>query len=404
MWSNPYTRNQNSMSVGVGNSFITTPASFTVDIDFVAGTALGGTQPYGNNTNDGRLFRDAGNNVASFCPPNADGTGTLVSVGSAGIRRTVAGQWSYTSLTNRCLWNRDLTQSGTWTASNMTTAKTSVGADGSANAATRLTASAGNATILQTVTLASGQVVFSFYIKRITGTGNVDFTVDGGSTWTTKTITTSYTLQFITQAAVTNPQFGIRLVTSGDAVDVDFGELIVPANSTNIPKRDRCTVTTANVLNSQSRPTADIADLAPNTLITMARAPFAFYWQGRSERGNGAKCVTGATSWFVSINANNVVSFASGGGSAATGNNAFNVGLGSTNKIAGYYTAGGVIKLCVNGGSVFSSTGATSDAAMDHFDLSTNGAGSNSIYGVTERFKMGAGYAPSDADLVLMTT
>ncbi|WP_206520577.1 hypothetical protein, partial [Mesorhizobium sp. M1A.T.Ca.IN.004.03.1.1] len=50
-------------------------SGFTSGVDFAAGTAFGGFQTYGNNTNDGRLFRDPTNVVASFCPPNADGTG-----------------------------------------------------------------------------------------------------------------------------------------------------------------------------------------------------------------------------------------------------------------------------------------------------------------------------------------
>src|SRR6185369_1917419 len=76
------------------------------DIDFVAGTALGGTQPYGNNTNDGRLFRDPANVVACFLP-NADGT--YASLASAGIRRSTKGAYNFPSATVRNLWGGDLT-------------------------------------------------------------------------------------------------------------------------------------------------------------------------------------------------------------------------------------------------------------------------------------------------------
>ncbi|TIR87353.1 MAG: hypothetical protein E5X05_01260 [Mesorhizobium sp.] len=381
---------------------------FQYDIDFVAGTAKGGTQPYGSNTNDGRLFRDGTNSVACFLPSVSDGTGTMVSVGNAGLRRSTGGVWHYPSLTNRMLWNRDLTNAA-WVISNgtdLTVAKSVTGADGAANAASRITCNVANGTIKQSITLASGQVVLSWLIKRANGTGAVRFTVDDGASWTAieSGLNGNFQPKFITQAAVLNPKFGIQMATPGDQVSVDFGELITPANSMNIPKRERVATTTATVLNTQSRPTADIADAAPNTLITAARQPHAFYWQGRSERGNGAGLITGATSMFCTVIANNAVTYAEGSGSVQSADSAFRVGLDQVNKVAGYFTAGGVIKLCVNGGSVVSGTGATADATMDHFDLSTNGAGSRSIYGVTERFAMGAGITFTDAELVAMTS
>lgn len=376
---------------------------FTSGVDFAAGTVFGGSQPYGNNTNDGRLFRDPTNVVASFCPPNADGTGTLVSVGSSGIRRTTAGQWAYPSFTNRCLWNRDLTNAA-WTKTNVTATLNQTGANGSNNAATLLAATAANGTVTQAITLASGQVVLSLDIKRVSGSGNIDLTVDGGTSWTTITgLTTSYQLKYITQAAVTNPTIGIRIVASGDSVAVDFVHLITPANSMNIPKQERVATTSSTVLNSQSRPSADIADAAPNTLITIARGPHGFYWQGRSERGNGAGLITGATNLFCSVITNNAVTYAVGGGTAQSADNAFKVGLNQVNKVAGFQS-GGTVKLCVNGGTVVSASGATNDAAMDHWDLSTNGAGSRSIYGVTEAFRMGANATFTDAELIAMTT
>lgn len=120
--------------------------------------------------------------------------------------------------TNLALWSEDGTNAA-WVKSNMTTAQTSTGPDGAANSATRLTASAGNATILQTVTSASATRAYSVWLRRITGTGNIDLTVDNGSTWTTKTLTTLWARYDISQAAVTNPVFGVRIVTSGDAID-----------------------------------------------------------------------------------------------------------------------------------------------------------------------------------------
>lgn len=123
--------------------------------------------------------------------------------------------------TNVCLWNRDLTNA-VWTASNVTVAKDQVGADGVAASASSLTATAGNGTVLQVVTLASSTRAQSVMVKRITGTGVIDMTTDGGATWTAITVTASYARQWFTQATVVNPSIGFRIVTSGDAIAVDY--------------------------------------------------------------------------------------------------------------------------------------------------------------------------------------
>ena len=121
--------------------------------------------------------------------------------------------------TNICLWSDDLTNAA-WTKSNATTAKTATGPDGAANSATTLTATAGNATCLQSITSASNRRVTSCWIKRRTGTGAVQMTQDNGTTWAAVTVTAGWTQVSIASAIATNPIVGLRVVTSGDAVDV----------------------------------------------------------------------------------------------------------------------------------------------------------------------------------------
>jgi hypothetical protein len=123
--------------------------------------------------------------------------------------------------TNLCLYSDDFTNAA-WTKSNMTTAKTATGPDAAANSASTLTATAGNATALQAITSASSARISGFWVKRRTGTGNIDLTQDNGTSWTTVTVTSDWTRVELTAATLTNPTVGIRIVTSGDAVDV-FG-------------------------------------------------------------------------------------------------------------------------------------------------------------------------------------
>jgi len=126
--------------------------------------------------------------------------------------------------TNNLLWCRDLTNAA-WVKTNMTTALTSTGIDGQASASTRLTATAGNATCLQTFTMASAARTFSAYVKRITGTGTINITRDNGTSWTDITSllsTSAYTRVVIANTSIINPTCGFQIVTSGDAIDVDY--------------------------------------------------------------------------------------------------------------------------------------------------------------------------------------
>ena len=128
----------------------------------------------------------------------------------------------------------------------MTAAKTATGVDNSANSASTLTSSSANGTTLQAITLAVNTDSYSVYLKRITGTGEVDITINGGTTWTPVTssicktgagvvsglLTTSY-VRCQTSLSVTNPSVGIRLVANGDSVAADFSQLEIQSVATS---------------------------------------------------------------------------------------------------------------------------------------------------------------------------
>lgn len=119
---------------------------------------------------------------------------------------------------------RDMTNAA-WVKTTMTTAQTSTGIDGAANSCTRLTATAGNATALQTLVAAASSRTYSCFIKRVTGTGNIEITQDGAS-WTNiagQINSSGFTLVQL-NASILNASFGIRIVTNGDAIDVDCNQ------------------------------------------------------------------------------------------------------------------------------------------------------------------------------------
>jgi hypothetical protein len=387
-----------------GSTLTGTIADFTYDIDFVAGTAKGGTQPYGNNNNDGRFFRDPSNTTATYCPNTA---GVLVLQAAAGLRRTDRGVFSYMSGTNGLLWNRDLNggiAGATWVVTNsMTAAKSQTGADGAANQATLLTAGAANATIAQTVA-GNVQRVFSLDIKRVTGTGGVFLSLDGGTTETdiSSLITSSYSQQFITQLMAAGSTCRIRLATSGDQVAVDFLQLCTPTIAgLNIPTQQRYATTTATVINSQTRPNVASADAGP--LFAPTNAPFAFYWQGRSERPTGGYVITSDGNLFCNVDNNGAVHFSENPADSVTANSVWRTGLSQVNKVAGYCTAS-TIKVACNGNLGSTGSGVVFSGTQTHWDLGTNGAGANTIMGINERVAFGANLTFTDAQLIAMTT
>lgn len=213
---------------------------FTRDLHYArSATGLTVTRGFSN------LFTFTGDNKSYYMGP----AGLLIPsvTNTPRIEYTAAGECLGLKMeftrTNLGLHSNDGTNAA-WTKSNCTAAKTATGPDGVANSATTLTATAGNATCLQSITSASATRANSVWLKRRTGTGNIDMTVDGGTGWTTKTITTSWARYEITQAAVTNPNFGLRIVTSGDAVDfwceqiesAAFGTSAIPTTTASVQR------------------------------------------------------------------------------------------------------------------------------------------------------------------------
>jgi hypothetical protein len=137
--------------------------------------------------------------------------------------------------TNLALHSRDLTNA-VWSGTTVTTAKNAVGADGVASGATTITATAASGTVLQALSHASQSRVFSAYIRRVTGTGAIQLTTNGGTNWTTVTISSLYTQVACAAQTVASGTIGIRLAVSGDVIEVDFtqGE-VGPAATSPIP-------------------------------------------------------------------------------------------------------------------------------------------------------------------------
>lgn len=109
--------------------------------------------------------------------------------------------------------------SATWTVTSLTPV-TSKTAPDSTSTATEFTATAANAVLTQGYTAIAGAYTFSVWLRRVTGTGDIQIAADNG-TWTTKVITGTWARYDVTQTvAAGSKTAGVRVVTSTDAIEV----------------------------------------------------------------------------------------------------------------------------------------------------------------------------------------
>ena len=146
--------------------------------------------------------------------------------------------------TNFVTYSCDFTNAA-WVKTNITPLKNQTGPDGVASSASLLTAGAANGTALFTV--ADGGVAanktFSLWIKRVTGTGNIDLTDNNGTNWTTQSVTSTWTKFTLAARSQAIPIVGIRIVTSADAVAVCLAQNEISAYSTSGIYTNGCPVT-----------------------------------------------------------------------------------------------------------------------------------------------------------------
>ncbi len=199
--------------------------------EFVSVGALS-TPYHGANVDGVKYFATQnGNTVTSNVVTEATGaaiaTTTLLGYQAEGARSNLIGT------TNALV--RDMS-SASWVATNVTKG-TTTGIDGTATAAATLTASAGNGTVLYTPGLGSANRTYSFWAKRVTGSGTIQITEDG-STYTTITVTDTVNwTQYQIDSGSIVPVVGFKIVTNADAIAVDFNTLEANtfANPTPIP-------------------------------------------------------------------------------------------------------------------------------------------------------------------------
>lgn len=120
-----------------------------------------------------------------------------------------------------------------WADTNITRNSTNnLSPDGTANAL-RVTASAANGTIISSAAIGTSAArTLSVWLRRVTGTGDIQYTLDNGSNWTTQAITSAW-VRYTFASTTANQQVGFRIVTSGDAIEIWGAQLEAGAFTTS---------------------------------------------------------------------------------------------------------------------------------------------------------------------------
>lgn len=131
------------------------------------------------------------------------------------------------SRTNLLLHARDASVAP-WTRANLTAARTAIGADGGTASACTLTANLAGAAVYQPVSAASAPYTLSVDLRRVSGSGAVSLTLDGGASWFAVAAASlrgdRYSRVTLTQT-LANPTPGLKLAAAGDAVAADYWQV-----------------------------------------------------------------------------------------------------------------------------------------------------------------------------------
>lgn len=163
--------------------------------------------------------------------PVASGSARYTFNGSTTAVATTGGYFAEgarTELVTPLTSKRDMTDAAWSKGATITVAKTGTGIDGVVNSCSRLTGGAVSATntAFQTLVAAASSRTYSVWLQRVTGTGVINITQDGGSTYTdvTASVNASTFTRVELNASVLNAAFGIQVVTNGDVILADFNQ------------------------------------------------------------------------------------------------------------------------------------------------------------------------------------
>jgi hypothetical protein len=181
--------------------------------------------------------------------------------------------------TNLLNWSASFATSGgtnnNWADTNITRSTLGFDPTGVTTAIT-FSASAGNATVISSAAIGTSAArTFSVWLRRVTGTGNIQYTQNNGTNWTTQAITATWTRYTFTHTV--DHRVGIRIVTSGDAIEMWGAQLetgsgassYIPTGASQATRNaDYCVLPTSSFITGNPYPNTLFVDCIPATANT----------------------------------------------------------------------------------------------------------------------------------------
>ncbi len=374
----------------------------------------GGVQPdsYNPQGTDNRFFRVSATSSQPSYTPTKEGKLTSTSLTTSTVRRSDRGAWVESQIgsgDNPILWTRDLTQAP-WVKTGCTVFKDQPGRviPAVANAASRVVVGADGATVLQATTRAvTNPFSFAFDMRRISGTGTAEYTVDGGATWVLIAPDAIMRPFFMPQrAGLLDPVVGFRFGTAGDQFEIDMVRgskfayphtPLIQTSSTAVQWFDRYTSGIAGGTNG--------AYSSGMMEFIRDNVEWGVYAEWNTAKTGAAFNVFGL---LLAVQADGRVTCETkgSGGSVTSAAGAARTSvtqhLEKNNRVL-VWTVGTTTYLCVNGGSILEFPGRTlgTYTALDHKDLGGNGSGTLNVDGPIPKWAIiGPGQVSQLAQLV----
>lgn len=367
------------------------------DFDFVNNTQKGGVITFDGEDAATDVYKRADYDTTGNYFENADGTVSACPDNS--LRRSDLGMWVVQGQYCETLYNRDLTNYN-WIEFNMAAQKNQVGVDGTANAATLITALADDATIMQPISAASVPLYGSAFVRRVTGTGDVQMTLDG-QTWTTLKLTREYSRVSIPPQNTAHPVMGFRIVTPGNAIVVDAAMacmgMYYPVTAPSVVM-----FTEGEAGQDEGdRPSAQI-DNASSPLPPLLQGAHGLYWEGSiASPAVAAALFVSDRGYEVIVNPDDSVAFGRAGTDVvASPAGQFNrASRFAVNKICAYIDEANNVHFSVNGNPVVTGEGLGSSETLQHMDLCTSAGQWGCGNAVVRRLAYFEGGVLTDADV-----
>ncbi|RVB05680.1 hypothetical protein [Mesorhizobium sp. M7A.F.Ca.CA.004.02.1.1] len=347
-------------------------ANALYDLDFAGFQYFGGTQPEGNNTTDGRFFKQQLTSVNPSFSEETDGSlRTFTSTSS--IRRTSRGLVINHDHTNIVLSPRDLTNAAWVKSASVTAAKTQTGRTKVANSASLLTFGA-DGTCLQAISAASLARRMYADVKQITGSDPLEMTMDG-TAYTALTLNKPryngigrYSLPAQTLATYSAGFRG----KAGNSYLIDF----VNADDSEY----EMDVISSNTRAWRDRASAQIVDNSPLALFARDETTQVYFFE-YAQRRDGGLAVSDAD-LQISSNPSGLIAF----GCTTTNTPVYSDERLLVLNRAMVWRSPTASGACLNGGPVVTGPGFTPAGTLTHWDLGTNGSAANRIDGRITRF------------------